>query len=272
MSSEYAKQSYRGCCYGESEKGPYVYHAEAYSISPALRTTKNTEEKENKNFSLIVAIDRNPYGLISEDCELEHPDVKNIVPIILTQKDACKLKGYNLSGRKFAFCGTPQIFHNANGDQIVVNADNIYPISCYKGEGGQMDSRISHSSYIYQKEDGTRGIAYTATLLNCKVLSVEAVNKEFGITRIEFIVELALPSLKAEAISNETYLPGAIFPNENRVKFMVKGKKAEDMEKILVPGNILLITGRLFATPDDEISVGGVVREVSIAKWGTPKG
>lgn len=272
MSNEYAAQSYRGCCYGESETGPYVYHVEAYGISPALKATKNSEEKNYKNFSIMVAIDRNPYSLISDECEAEHPGVKNIVPIIISAKDAPKLQGYNLSGRKFAFCGTPQVFHNANGDQIVVNADNIYPISCYKGEGGKMDSWISHSNYIYQKEDGTRGIAYTATLLNCKVLSVESVNKKFGITRIEFIVELALPSLKAEAITNETYLPGAIFPNENRVKFMVKGKKAEDMEKILIPGNILLITGRLFATPDDEVCVGGVVREVSIAKWGTPKG
>lgn len=272
MSGEYAKLSYRSCCYGESEKGPYVYHAEAYSISPVLRPTKNTEGKESQNYSLMAAIDRNPYGLISEECEAEHPNVRGIVPIILSSRDAHKLEGYDLSGRKFAFCGAPQLFHNANGDQIVVNADNIYPISCYKGEGGQMDSRISHSNYIYQKEDGTRGVAYTATLLNCKVLSVGVLNKKYGTARIEFICELALPALKAEAISNETYLPGVIFPDDNRVKFSVKGKKAEDMEKILIPGNILLITGRLFATPDDEVSVGGVVREVSIAKWGTLKG
>lgn len=272
MSGEYAKLSYRSCCYGESEKGPYVYHAEAYGISPALRPTKNTEGKEFQNFSFMAAIDRNPYGLISEECEAKHPNAKGIVPIILTLRDAQKLKGYNLSGRKFAFCGAPQLFHNANGDQIVVNADNIYPISCYKGEGMGMDSRISHSNYVFQKNDGTRGIAYTVTLLNCKVISVGRLDKQYGTARLEFITELAIPSLKAEAISNETYLPGMIFPDDNRVKFTVKGKKAEDMEKILIPGNILLITGRLFATPDDEVSVGGVVREVSIAKWGTPKG
>ena len=60
----YAKQSYRGCCYGESDKGPYVYHAECYSINPSLRATRGTEGKDYTRYSFMAAIDRNPFSQI----------------------------------------------------------------------------------------------------------------------------------------------------------------------------------------------------------------
>jgi len=234
--------------------------------------TRSTEGERHPNYKLMVAIDRNPYYLLGDACGDEHSDANNVVPLIMTEKIAKKLNGVDLKGRKYAFCGTPQLFHNPNGDQIVICADNIYPISCYKGDGNEMDTRISHSNYIFQKYDGTVGIAHTVTLLNCKVVGVDKFSNQSGKTKIEFFTELAVPALKAEAVTNKTYTNEMPIPEDRIVKFTVKGKKAEDMRKILIPGNILLITGRLFATPNDEVSVGGVVREVSIAKWATKKG
>lgn len=110
-------------------------------------------------------------------------------------------------------------------------------------------------------------------MLSGKVLSAESLRTtSTGREVISAKLELALPALEAEARINGTYNKDTNYGNYKTVNISVWGQKATHMDRVLVPGNKLVVTGSVSTSTgnDSRQYVNVSVRELSVLDWAEP--
>lgn len=263
----------------KGEKVPYAFHVEGYVAR--VNTFHAAEADKPALLSLSVGVVRNPWYLLGPDAMKEqenNPDVNEnqaFVSIAIFGSNAERLQNIQ-KGAKIVFSGRPEKnqYKKKSGEDVVgvrVAVDNIYQLASRAGTPDDLRPYVTRAKNWYE----SRGKENTQVLgmLSGKVLSAESLRTTpTGREVISAKLELAIPALEAEARINGTYNKDAKYGSYKTATISVWGQRATHMDRVLVPGNKLVVTGSVSTSTgkDSRQYVNVSVRELSVLDWAEP--
>lgn len=264
----------------DGAKIPYAFHVEANVASNNGFRAGDGDKPSILNLS--VGVGRNPWILLGQDAVAEqsgNPDINEDAPFVqlaIFGKEAERLRDIQ-KGAKIVFSGRPEINRykkKATGEDaaaVRVFVDNIYQLASRSGTADDVRTTVSSRENYYESRGKTG--SQRLGMISGKVISAENLRTtSTGKEVISAKLELAIPALQAEALINGTYSKDAQYGNFKQVTISVWGARATHMDRILVPGNKLVITGSASTNEgkDGRKYVNVSVRDLSVLEWATP--
>ena len=259
------------------EKIPYVFHCESYvSCVGDFRTASDGKPAV---LNLSVAVGRNPWFMLGKsaaDEQANNPRVNEEMPFVnlsIFGENAERLKDIQ-KGAKIVFSGRPEkdsYKKKDTGEDVVslrVVADTIYRLESRSGDPDAVSAQVSSHVNCYEGKNGEVeqmvGM-FSGTVKSVETLRTTPANRQV----ISAKLELAVPALEAEARINRSYNKDVDYGSYKTLSISVWGPRAAHMDRILVPGSNLVITGSASVkeAKDGRKYVNASVRELSVLKW-----
>lgn len=268
---------------GTNDKGERVaLHVEGYVNKN--RNFRPTGEKKAL-LRLSVSIGRNPWMLLGDDAVTAQADNPNcnadkpFVTVFVSGKQAEELNETLPEKAKVVFSGKVQQddYTGKDGNQsssVTVFADNLLVLPCQAlPEGSKPGTFVSTTTNTYTNHRGEAVTERMACLVTGTVKSVSPKSETNGRSVVNFDLELAVPAAKVHALCMGDYQKDKEYGKYNVVRCAVWGPRADHMGTVLVPGNVLAVTGptRVNKYNGNEY-INMTARSISVMHWATAKG
>lgn len=257
---------------------PYAFMVEG--IVANVGTFREASEGKAAILNLSVLVGKNPWALLGKDVEDEQADNANVnaekpfVNLAIFGQDAGRLKDIQKYA-KVVFCGRPVkncYKRKQTGEDaaaVVINTDAVYRVQTKYGNADGLRRWVPSMINQYESKDGEVK-NQNLGLVSCEVIKCRGVQvTQSGQEVASAAVRLAIPALEAEARINRTYQKDTNYGAYMETSISVWGPRASKMEKVLAPGNQLVI----LATAKKNVANSGLAyvnlttRDISVMKW-----
>ncbi len=261
----------------KGEEIPYAFHCECFVTY--VGEFRTASEGKPAMMSLSVAVGRNPWLMLGKtvaDEQAGNPNIgedRRFVNLNIYGDDAVRLKDIQ-KGAKLVFSGRPEkntYKKKDSGEDVVslrVIVDSIYQLASRSSEPDELSSEVTSRLNCY--ESGGRKVEQMLGMISGTVKSVESLRTtKNGRQVISAKMEMLVPALEAEARINRTYSKDESYGDYKILSISVWGQRAAHMDRILVPGTKLVVTGSASTNEgnDNRKYVNVSVRELSVLKW-----
>lgn len=267
---------------GTNEKGERIaLHVEGYVNKN--RNFRPTGEKKAL-LRLSVSIGRNPWMLLGDDAvaaQANNPNCnpdKPFVTVFVSGKQAEELNETLPEKAKVVFSGKVQQDDYTGKDgtpssSVTVFADNLLILPCQAvPEGSKPGVFVSTTTNTYTNQRDEPVTERLACLVSGTVKSVSPKSETNGRSVVNFDLELAVPAAKVHALCMGDYQKDKDYGKYNIIRCAVWGPRADHMNTVLTPGNVLAVSGptRVNKYNGNEY-INMTARSISVMHWATAK-
>jgi len=258
----------------------YAHHVEGFVTSS--KYNEATSDKKSV-LRLGVRIGRNPWLLLGEKevaAEANNQFVnaeKPFINVYLFGSRADELKDIP-DKSKVVFCGkaTKSNFKKddgTTGTSIRVAADNLFVLptkNTPENLWGKPDRQVSPIVNVYNGKNGPV-TERLVCLVSGTVKSVSPKTVVNGKSVVNFGLEVPVPAAKVHALCQGTYQKDADYGKYQVIRGAIWGPRADHMDKVLVPGNTLVVSGSTRANEyKDNTYIDMTCRALTVLSWATP--